>query len=270
MPSPILSEYFVGSPSVIRRVQPGVVLKHPHDNINERFDARIASCFALEPQILEILGDHPRIVKYLGLQDKPELPLGLLFAEASHGNLQEYLNDKNDEIPPALRRKWCRQVVESIAYIHNQGVIHSDLRPENILVHATTPTSLDICLCDFGGSTCEKLGLIGSSLPDSGFFDPNSECVSIPSTDLFSVASILYTILTGHWPYRAPGGRFESTEEMTNYHKLADGLFQRQEFPDISEIWAGTIILKCWMHKYATADDILQALEHEMADETSE
>ncbi|KAI1643249.1 kinase-like protein, partial [Daldinia loculata] len=269
MPSPILSECSMGSTSVLIRVQPGVVLKRPHDSINKDFAARIATCFAAEHQILEILGDHPRIVKYLGRQDKPELPSGLLFAEASHGDLQAYLNDKNDEIPPALRRKWCRQVVESIAYIHYKGVIHSDLRPENILVHATTPTSLDICLCDFGGSACEKIGLEGVNLPDSGFFDPNSEFVSTPATDLFSVASILYTILTGHWPYRAPGGRFGSSEEMMNYLNLVDDLFRRQEFPDVSEIWAGAVILKCWMHEYASADDLLQALELEMPDETS-
>ncbi|KAI1652468.1 kinase-like domain-containing protein [Daldinia decipiens] len=270
MPSRILPECSAGSTSVLIRVQPGVVLKHPGDSINEDFVASIARHFVVEAQILEILGDHPRIVKYLGRQDKPELPSGLLFAEASHANLQEYLNDKNDEIPPTLRRKWCRQVVESIACIHSQGVIHSDLRPENILVHATTPTSLDIYLCDFGGSTCEKLGLDGGNLPDSGFFDPNSECVSTPATDLFSVASILYTILTGHWPYRAPGGRFESIEAMMDYTKLVDGFFGKQEFPDVSEIWVGAVILKCWMREYTSADDILQALELEMTDEISE
>ncbi|KAI0850439.1 kinase-like protein [Daldinia vernicosa] len=270
MPSPILSECFIGSTSVLTRIQPGVILKHPRVTSNEDFNNRIAKGFVAEPQILEMLGDHPRIVKYLGWQDKPELPSGLLLAEASHGNLQEYLNNKNDEISPALRRKWCRQVVESIAYIHHRGVIHSDLRPENILVYATTSTSLDICLCDFGGSTCEKLGLIGDNLPDAGFFDPNSGWVSTPATDLFSVASILYTIFTGHWPYRAPGGRFGSSEEMVSYHRMVDDLFQRREFPDVSEIWAGAVILKCWMHEYASADDLLQALELEMTDETSE
>ncbi|KAJ3578069.1 hypothetical protein NPX13_g2494 [Xylaria arbuscula] len=139
---------------------------------------------------------------YLGWQDTVR---GLLLAEASHGSLQRYLEENHDTISTPIRRKWCRQVVESIAYIHGRGVIHSDLRPDNFLVHAITPKSLDLWLCDFGGSTCEKLGLDGKHLPDPGFFNPNSEWVSTTATDIFSVGSILYAILTGHWPYRAPG-----------------------------------------------------------------
>jgi len=35
------------------------------------------------------------------------MPQGLLLTEASHGNLQQYI-DKNDRfITPSLRKKWC-------------------------------------------------------------------------------------------------------------------------------------------------------------------
>ena len=187
----------------------------------------------------------------------------MLLAEASHGSLQRYLDENNDTIPPSVRKKWCRQVVESIAYIHSRGVIHSDLRPENFLVHATTPTSLDLWLCDFGGSTCEELGLDGKHLPDPGFFDPNSEWVSTPATDLFSVGSILYTILTGHWPYRGPGP-FKTAEEMEAYDQHVEELFRQGKFPDVEGLFGGRIILCCWTSKYTSADDVLQTLDLEM------
>lgn len=148
-------------------------------------------------------------------------------------------------------------------------MIHSDLRPENFLVHATTPTSLDLQLCDFGGSTYEKLGLDGGSLPDWGFFDPNSEPESSEVADIFSIASILYTILTGHWPYRRPGP-FETGEELEEYRQLVDGLFRRGEFPDLDGIWGGVVIMKCWMNEYTSAQDVLQALESETREETME
>jgi serine/threonine protein kinase len=123
---------------------------------------------------------------------------GLLLVEANHSSLQQYIDENNNSIILCLRKKWCRQTTESIAYLHSQSVIHSDLRPENCLVHATSTASLDIWLCDFGGSTCEELGLDGGHLPDANFFDPTQEYVSTPATDIFSLGSIFYNILTGH------------------------------------------------------------------------
>lgn len=162
-----------------------------------------------------------------------------------------------------VRRKWCRQVVEALVYIHSRGVIHSDLRPDNFLVHATTPESLDIWLCDFGGSTCDKLGLDGGHLPDSGFFDPNADPVSTPATDIFSAGSILYAILTGHWPYRKQG-IFENGEDMIQYGEKVDRLFGAKEFPSVERLFGGAVILGCWTGKHSTAEDVLKELNLEM------
>lgn len=119
---------------------------------------------------------------------------------------------------------------------HSRGVIHSDLRPENFLVHATTPTSLDLWLCDFGGSTCEELGLGGKHLPDPGFFNPNSEWVSSPATDIFTIGSILFTIVTGNWPHRGPGP-FKATEEMEIHDQHVEELFRQSKFPDVEGLF---------------------------------
>jgi hypothetical protein len=52
----------------------------------------------------------------------------------------------------------------------------------------------------------------GGYLPDSGFFNPRN-LESKESTDVFSLRSIYYTIMTGHCPYRS-SGPFKSAEEM--------------------------------------------------------
>lgn len=98
----------------------------------------------------------------------------------------------------------------------------------------------------------------GGGLPDAGFFDPNSAWVSTPATDIFSLGSVLYTILKGHWPYRGPGGLFDSVEEMDRYETRVDSLFKQGIFPDIKGLFRGEIILGCWTKKYSNVNDILQ------------
>ena len=203
-------------------------------------------------------------LRYLGYQDAVDIrQKGLLLAEASHGNLQTYIDEKYDVLDFPMRRKWCRQVAQSIAYLHENGVIHSDLRLENFLVHATTPTSLDLWLCDFGGSMCKALDLDGGHLPDDPFFNPTLGFVSTPATDIFSLGSILYTILTGHWPYKSPGP-FNTPEDMYNYQSKVNALFSQGHFPDVAGLTGGRVVMGCWTKRYSTAEEILHAIEAEM------
>ena len=204
------------------------------------------------------------ILRYLGDQDTVDIQQGLILAEASHGNLQAYIDEENASMDIPLRKKWCRQAAESIAFLHENGVIHSDLRPDNFLVHATTTSSLDLWVCDFGGSTCEELDLDGGHLPDDPFFDPTQACVSTPATDIFSLGSIFYTILTGHWPYKPPGP-FETAKDKYDYQRKVNTLFSQGKFPDTTRLMGGKVIMGCWTRGYRTVEDVLRSLKVEMS-----
>ncbi|KAF2181231.1 kinase-like protein, partial [Zopfia rhizophila CBS 207.26] len=240
-----------GSTSCIFLVRPGVIVKQPAEVWKEssaytRLAEKIANSFLVEQKILEALGAHPRIVKYHSLfpQHGGSLPSDTMDGKTSPRAYAACSFPKPAMATSNVTLRWCRQVVESISYIHHHGVIHSDLRPENFLVHATTPTSLDLWLCDFGGSTCEKLGVDGKQLPDPSFFDPNAEWVSTTATDIFSVGSVLYSIISGHWPHRDPGP-FKSAEDYRSYDGRVEEHFRNREYPDVDGLFGGTIILGC-------------------------
>ena len=167
-----------------------------------------------------------------------------------------------------LRKKWCRQTAQSIAYLHKHGVIHSDLRPEKFLVHTASEGSLDLWVCDFGGSTCEELNLDGGRVPDDPFFDPTLGFISVPATDIFSLGSIFYTILTVHWPYRSRGP-FKAPEELCDYQSKVNILFSEGKFPDVTGLVSGKVVLGCWTQNNSTVRDVLQAFEVEMPPESS-
>jgi serine/threonine protein kinase len=118
---------------------------------------------------------------------------------------------------------------------------------------------MDLWLCDFGGSTCKELNLSGNKLPDAGFFNPNWEWEPSYAIDIFSLGSILYTIITGHWPFRESGGQFETLEEMDAYGDYVEEQFANQRFPNIEQIYGGDIILGCWTAQFPSINDLRSA-----------
>ncbi len=157
-----------------------------------------------------------------------------------------------------LRKKWCRQATEAIQYIHSKGIIHSDLRPENYLVHASSSRSLDLQLCDFGGAMCQDLGLDGRGLPDPPFWDLKWE--STVGTDIFSLGSIFYTVMTGLLPYKSRYlTKEEEEEDRWQFEDRVVELLEKGIYPDVEGITGGTIMMRCWKKQYLTADDVLEA-----------
>ncbi|KAJ5726494.1 uncharacterized protein N7483_007851 [Penicillium malachiteum] len=248
-----------GSASLIARMRPGVVLKYPrymwwHAEAMGRhpFVQDIKRSFQVEEKFLDLLGTHPRIIRYIGVSDEPR---GLLLGEASDGDLQNYIDQHYHDVDLSLRLKWCFQAAEAVHYIHQKGVIHSDLRPENFLLHSDSKSKLDLLLCDFGGSTSGDID--GGHLPDPGFFNPSRPWVSTEAVDIFSLGSIFYTIMTGHWPYKSPGP-FTSMAEKYDYEEMVDDLFSRQQYPPVDDLLCGSLIQGCWTERYndigATSD----------------
>ena len=231
----------------------------------------------IEQQTLERLGKHPRIVPFVH-HPKPQVARelivvirylgvhlsGIVLSEAPYGSLQSYIDSNHMKMSASQCWNLCEQVAEAIVHIHSKGVIHSDLRPENFLVHQLTPASASIWLGDFGGSMCVELQLDGGHLPDTPFFDPRMPWQSTPATDIFSLGSIFYAIMTGYWPFLNGPPDWHSTEDKFAYVDKVDALFRKGVFPTVSGLSGGEVIEGCWNGLYSTAEEVLQAIRLEM------
>ncbi|XP_038700170.1 cyclin-dependent kinase F-4-like isoform X3 [Tripterygium wilfordii] len=60
-------------------------------------------------------------------------------------NLYQLMKDREKPFSEAQLKKWCFQVFQGLAYMHQQGYFHRDLKPENLLV-----TKDVIKIADFG------------------------------------------------------------------------------------------------------------------------
>ena len=88
--------------------------------------------------------EHPHIVKFYGtsLLKKERTTRVILVMEKCKGNLRSQIFDHSEAAPaksrnPAVQRdvcRWARQITKALAFIHKQGVVHRDLKLENILV----------------------------------------------------------------------------------------------------------------------------------------
>ncbi|KAL9611501.1 MAG: hypothetical protein Q9167_003860 [Letrouitia subvulpina] len=205
--------------------------------------------FDNEARILEKMVEHPRIVKYLGPLNPLKPNQDLLFQEAAHGDLQQYINTYGSSIDERLRVKWCRQAAEALAHCHRQKILHCDLRPDNMLLSA----DLDLCLCDFGGSKSGEDD--GHGLPDYGFFDPRVDDLEVTEAiEIFGLGSSLYFIMVGRLPH-GPSALRTIQERLDYKQEFSRRAFQGQ-FPDTSNIIGGDIIQACWEQTTASAEEV--------------
>jgi serine/threonine protein kinase len=96
---------------------------------------------------------------------------GLLLSEAIYGDLQTYIDSAESKFHYTLRKEWSLQLAEAVPYVHEKGIVHSNLSTTNVLVHQTSHC-INLILADFGGSRCHDLSLDGGLLPDEPFLDP--------------------------------------------------------------------------------------------------
>ena len=96
-------------------------------------------------------------------------------------------------------------VAGALDYAHKQGVIHRDLKPENILIQAGQPVVADfgiaLAISNAGGTRVTQTGL---SLGTPQYMSPEQatgDRVIDARTDIYSLAALLYEMLTGEPPH---------------------------------------------------------------------
>jgi serine/threonine-protein kinase len=154
--------------------------------------------FRHEGAVAESLA-HPRIVPLLAVT-----PRQLIFPFITGGSLREYLDGTQLDADQATAV--TLGVLSGAAYLHRCGVVHQDLKPENVMLAGGEPTAAAVRIVDFGMSHARNLPLdihSGTRMGTPHFMAPEQfqGVRGDPRSDLYSAGVLLFDALAGHPPY---------------------------------------------------------------------
>ena len=125
-----------------------------------------------------------------------------IVTECMQMSLMDYLNEHYDSLSRDYKLQIFRQVAEAVDYCHGQGIMHRDIKLENILVNADASGQISsLKLADFGfACTAEELNSDDNFCGSLQYMAPEqlqSESVYDQSADIWSLGHILFQLLTG-------------------------------------------------------------------------
>lgn len=166
-------------------------------------DAETLRRFQRESAIMTSIA-HPNIVRVRDVQLEAELPY-LVMELIEGGTLSTLIKAQNGLDVPTTTRLGL-QMAAAFRVIHEQGIIHRDVKPENILYRPLASGELHFLLTDFGVARLHEQSntLTGQSLMTYEYASPeqfNDPKHVGPATDYYSLGVVLYECLTGRVPF---------------------------------------------------------------------
>jgi len=137
------------------------------------------------------------------------------------GNLYEYLDTINKRLSEEESKKYFRQLYNAILYIHNNNIVHGNLKPSNVIFLDEKKTRLAII--DFklsalsNGNSNEKIKPTNAPyISPEVILDDNIN--SMPCLDIWGLGIILYEMICGKNPFK--GKNLDETVENIIHQNL--------------------------------------------------
>jgi len=242
---------------VLRRELLRSLSRDTHPAALERFRHEVQAAARLE---------HENVVSVYEVGDVEGEPFFSMHYVAG-GSLLEALRD--GPIPCRRAAGYLERVARAVEEAHRHGILHRDLKPQNILVDAATDRAY---VADFG---LAKLQETGEDLTQSGeimgsppYMSPEQARDSAhvtASTDVYALGATLYHIVTGRPPFHA-ATPLETIRQVIQVEPVPLRRLNPAIDADLE-----TICLKCldkeparrYPSALALADDLRRYLDHQ-------
>ncbi len=210
--------------------------------------------------------NHPNIV--LAYDAGEAAGTHFLSMEYVEGRDLHQLVHETGPLPVARACGFIRQAALGLHHAHSRGIVHRDIKPQNLLVTAAPPATVKVL--DMGlsrwqqGLSEEERGLTrdGVVLGTVDFMAPEQARNAHGAdgrADLYSLGCTLFYLLTAHRPFHA-----ESTAELLLKHQTEEATPLESLRPDVPEGVASVVrklLAKRPEDRFQTAAELAAALE---------
>jgi tetratricopeptide (TPR) repeat protein len=139
---------------------------------------------------------------------------------------------REGELPVAEATKFLREIVDALSYAHRSGVVHRDIKPDNVLLsdgHAVV-TDFGVAKAVSASSGKSSLTSLGVALGTPAYMAPE-QAAADPHVDhradIYAVGTLAYEMLAGRTPFTAPtpqallAAHITQTPEPVSRHRSA-------------------------------------------------
>lgn len=175
----------------IKVLPPELAVRH---ELRERFlrESRTTAAFS-----------HPNIVPVHAIVEQPQL-LGFVMGYVEGESVTAWVT-RAGPLPARDAVRLLREVAWGLSYAHGRGIIHRDVKPDNILVERATGRAL---VTDFGiarSSAVAGLTAVGEVVGTPQFMSPEQAAGDTLDgrSDLYSLGVVAWYALTGKPPFEA-------------------------------------------------------------------
>ncbi|MGE5703989.1 MAG: helix-turn-helix transcriptional regulator [Clostridia bacterium] len=202
----------------------------------------------------------PGVIKALSLESSPEFT-ALILEDNGSISLSSYLKQHHCDL--ALFFAVATQVCETLAELHRCGIIHKDLKPDNLIIN---PLTKRVTLIDFSHSTRYRqkgtnMHSLGGSMP---YMSPEQTGrMNRPidfRSDLYSLGIVFYEMLTGQFPLHG-----ETKMEWAHAHIAKKPIPVHHRVPGLPRMISELVmklLAKTAEDRYQSAQGLLADLQH--------
>ena len=222
-------------------------------SLDEEKRALFLERFQREARIAGKLG-HPHIIAVhdFGAGDEPYIVM-----EYFPGESLSSLADRGP-LPADEVELIARQLANALAYAHERGVVHRDVKPANVLYQGGC-----VKLLDFGIAKLEssELTATGEFMGTPSFMAPEifSDGVADARSDLFSLGVVIYQLLTGRKAFE--GGSVSRTIYRVLHDEPAPPSSLRPGIPPGWDRVLRKLLAKARDARYQTAGELVEDLD---------
>lgn len=166
------------------------------DKKKAKEDAYVSKNMRREGKLLQMI-IHPNIIQLYELMET-ENSYYLVTELCEGGDLMDYICARK-YLSEVCTRKFIRQIISAVDYLHRIGILHRDLKIENLLLDK----NLNIKLIDFGLSNYTKSELCITQCGSPAYAAPEllAHKKYGSKVDVWSIGVNMYAMLTGNLPF---------------------------------------------------------------------